>query len=150
MVLLAPLSCSRNFDAFLRNNSSDPCILDVTIRDKADWRRLPNQVRAASRVMRISSGIKSRFDTLFVVNWKNTSQLELVLPPASTVYLNDLLGSFMNMSPHVDCIAVIVQGEYRDTLLNGQRDFRYDRFSFTPIFFGPDALHYDVVVSATP
>jgi hypothetical protein len=137
------------FWAYLRNISNDTAVIDVYLLDKSDWRTLPNQIKTANEAVSFKPGYTKRFDTYTNVAWVDTTHFRVMLPPNTTLDLNDLAGRFYNGGSTKDVLLVITTETRLDTLIKGRNEFLKEPHLFKAVgifkpFFYKNVLVYDV------
>ncbi|HLP38087.1 hypothetical protein [Lacibacter sp.] len=149
ITILSLSSCSMIFWAYVRNISNDTALIDVYLLDKSDWRTLPNQIKTAHEAVSFKAGYTKRFDSYTNVTWVDTAHFKVMLPPNTTLDLNDLAGMFYNGGSTKDILVVITTQSRLDTLLKGRYEFLKEPHlfktvgTFKPFFYKP-VLVYDV------
>lgn len=149
LLLIQLVSCSRLYQACIRNLTDTVAIVDVRLPDITDMKKLPNKIRMTNRIFNLKSGYKKYLDSTQNVEWIGVQHFLLKIKPQTTVDLSDMAGPFINSSPRGNAIVTVTWGGITDTLLNGRYNFKHEKFQYTGSFFS-SKLHYDIVPQATP
>lgn len=142
--VLALSSCTMIFGAYIRNMASETAVIDVFLLDKTDLKTLPNKVTTANRLVKFKSGFRKFLDSTQNVIWIDVSHFKLEMRANTTVDLSDMAGKFINSSPRGDVIVTVTLKNKVDTLINGRRDFRHEKFEYKNAGFSSPLLHYDI------
>ncbi|MBX2922659.1 MAG: hypothetical protein KF746_10745 [Chitinophagaceae bacterium] len=64
LVVLQFASCSRLYDACVRNITNEVAVIDVFLLDKTDMKTLPNKIRMTNHIVDLKKGYKKYLDSV--------------------------------------------------------------------------------------
>ena len=137
-------ACTMPFLAYVRNMVSTAAIVDVVLLDKRWMRTLPNSVLVADKIVPFKAGFRQCFYQRRNVHWIDTVHFSFTVLPGSTADLTDMAGMFMNGHPREDVFVTITINDTVDTLINGLRDFRHEKFGLKNVGISLPVYYYDV------
>jgi len=137
-------SCTMPFWAYIRNTSAFPAIIDVVLLDKHGMRTLPNQVKVAHKIVAFKWGFRQNFYEWENVQWVDTSHFSFTVMPGTSIDLADAAGRFMNSYPVERSFVTVTVNGTVDTLIDRNRNFLHQKFSYTHVGLSVPVLYYDV------
>ncbi len=137
--------CTMLFYAYIRNATNTAAVIDVKLLSKSSMKTLPNRVKVADKVVVFKSGFRQNFYKTYPVTWIDTTHFSFVIMPGTSIDLTDVAGKFVNAHPREDVLVTVTLNYKIDTLINGYRDFRHEKFGYKNVGVSVPVLYYDVV-----
>lgn len=139
-------SCSLRYRAYLRNLTNSIATVDIYILNKEFRKTLPPSIKTANRVVEFNNSHRRFFKDTTDIAWVDSSHFRVFIRPQTTVDFEDIAGYFLNSNPSSDIKVIVSSQELIDTLMNGEMDFRREKFTYKQSGFIPPTplLYYDI------
>jgi hypothetical protein len=144
MSCFALSSCSIRSQAYLRNSTNQPALIDVYILDKKRMQQLPDTVNVAMEVLPIEKGMYKKLTSIQTVNVKDSLHFTFNLTPQSTADLSDMVGEIWNGSWRNNVRVVVITANRADTIINGWGSPNKSKFSLYEKGLSDPIYYYDV------
>ena len=145
MVLLMIVfqSCSWEYYTYIINRTTQTATIDVFLKEKSEFKTLPNQVKVANEVVKFKWGFRQKFDITQNVSWIDTSHFRFFIKPGSTIDLNDMTGWFVNGHPTKHVEVTVTSNKKIDTLITGFHRIN-NTFVFKAVGLTRHVLYFDI------